>query len=43
MRLFCFEKWGLYARRVGNAVLRVIQLGHAFTWLLDWFDDSDRF
>ncbi|MCS4315570.1 hypothetical protein M2397_005904 [Pseudomonas sp. BIGb0381] len=43
MRLFCFEKLGRYARWVGNAVLKVIQLGHAFTWVLDWFDDSGRF
>lgn len=43
MRLFCFEKWGRFARWAGNAVLKAIQLGHAFTWLRDRLDDLDRF
>ncbi|MFL6970057.1 hypothetical protein ACJ6X8_27895 [Pseudomonas alvandae] len=37
-----WKKWVRRALRAFGAVLRVIQLGHAFTWLRDRLDDLDR-
>jgi hypothetical protein len=35
-------KWVHRAWRASCAVLRVIQLGHAYAWLRDRLDDLDR-
>lgn len=36
-------KWSRRLQWAGSALLRGFQLGHAFAWLRDRFDDFDNF